>query len=318
MENSIKKIKIFKSNTKFKFGDGKQVTASKIVTLPVYIAGKHCEIHVEIVKENIPLLLSKTSLKKCNTILDMNNDKAMIFGKEVDLHFSTSGHYCINIIPEFHVCKPCNKMILMLEHNISDKQNFKQITKNHKQFSQTSKENIKKLLTNATLISNDLKQITDKAIESCETCQKFRKTPSKPVVAFTKSDSFNETLSPDLHELKPNPWYLHVVDEFSRFSAASLIANRSLVAKSFLKNWVGIFGALKKVFTDNGGEFDSSIFHELCEKFKIPTTPLYSPWSNGVCERQNQTLTLMLLKIKDSEKCDNDTPLAWAVSPKII
>ena len=56
----------------------------------------------------------------------MNNDKATIFGIEVDLHFSTSGHYCINIIPEFHVQKTCNEMILMLENNISDKQKFKQ------------------------------------------------------------------------------------------------------------------------------------------------------------------------------------------------
>ena len=136
----------------------------------------------------------------------MNNDKATIFGKKVDLHFSTSGHYCINIIPEFHVGKPCNEMILMLENNISDKQKFKQITKIHKQFGHASKENIKKLLTNANLMSNDLKQIIDKVIESCETFQKFRKPPSKqvvafrkprskPVVAFTKSDSFNETLS---------------------------------------------------------------------------------------------------------------------------
>ena len=87
--------------------------------LPACIVGKHCEIDVEIVKGNIPLLLSKTSLKKCNTILDMNNDKATIFGKEVDLHFSTSDHYCINIIPEFHVHKPCSEIILVSENNIS-------------------------------------------------------------------------------------------------------------------------------------------------------------------------------------------------------
>ena len=29
----------------------------------------------------------------------------------------------------------------------------------------------------------------------------------------------------DLHKSKSNLWYLHVVDEFSRFSAASLIKN---------------------------------------------------------------------------------------------
>ena len=92
-----------------------------------------------------------------------------------------------------------------------------------------------------------------------------------------------------------------------------------MAAKALKSNhWVAIFGAPKKDFTDNGGEFDNSIFHGLCEKFniKIQTTPSYSPWSNGVCERQNQTLTSMLLKFKGSEKCDYDTALAWAVSAK--
>ena len=119
------------------------------------------------------MLLSKTSLKKCNTILDMNNDKEKIFGKEVDLHFSTRSYYCINIFPEFHVRKPCNEMILMLVNYISDKQKFKQITKIHKQFGHASKENIKKLLTNANLMSNDLKQIIDKVTESSKHVKNF-------------------------------------------------------------------------------------------------------------------------------------------------
>ena len=55
-------------------------------------------------------------------------------------------------------------MIFMLENNISDKQKFKQITKIHKQFRHASKENIKTLLTNENLMSNDLKQIIDKVI----------------------------------------------------------------------------------------------------------------------------------------------------------
>ena len=59
-------------------------------------------------------------------------------------------------------------------------------------------------------------------------------------------------------------------------------------------------------------------FMDCAQKFniKIQTTPSYSPWSNEVCERQNQTLTSMLLKFKGSEKCDYDTALAWAVSAK--
>ena len=94
-------------------------------------------------------------------------------------------------------------------------------------------------------MSTVLKQIIDTVIEWCKACQKFRKPHPKPVPAFTKLDSFNETLSLDLHELKPNLWYLQVADEFSRFSAAPLITNKIIVEKSFLKNWVAIFGAPK-------------------------------------------------------------------------
>ena len=108
----------------------------------------------------------------------MNNDKATVFGKEVDLNFSTSSHYCINIIPAFHECKPCNEMILMLENNISDKQKFKQIPKINKQLGHAWKENIKKVLSNANLMSSDLKQTIYKLIESCETCKKIGKLPS--------------------------------------------------------------------------------------------------------------------------------------------
>ena len=97
-ENTIKNI-FFPSDTKFKFGDGKQASAIKRVIFPACIAGKICKIEAEIVKENIPLLLSKSSLKPCGTIIDMNNDKAIIFNKEIDLHFSSSGHFCVTIVP---------------------------------------------------------------------------------------------------------------------------------------------------------------------------------------------------------------------------
>ena len=45
--------------------------------------------------ELIPLLLSKNSIKKPNTKIDFANDKVNIFGKNVDLQFTSSGHYAI-------------------------------------------------------------------------------------------------------------------------------------------------------------------------------------------------------------------------------
>ena len=61
-ENTIKTIKVFPSDTKFKFGDGK-VSAIKRIIFPACIAGKVCKIAAEILIGNIPLLLIKSSLK---------------------------------------------------------------------------------------------------------------------------------------------------------------------------------------------------------------------------------------------------------------
>ena len=121
-------IKIFQSDTKFKFGDRKQVSAVKRVIFPTKIAGKICQIEAEIVKENIALLLSKNSLKRCGTVIDTNNNKATIFNKKIDLHFSSSGHYCINIVPEFKTTGMCEK-VLVLESELSSKSKFNQLKK---------------------------------------------------------------------------------------------------------------------------------------------------------------------------------------------
>ena len=91
-EKSVKEIEFFPSSTKFKFGEGRQVIGIKRVIFPAAIARKHCKINGEIVKENIPLLLNKQSPKKCQTRIDLINDKVAIFGNKIDLHFSSSGH----------------------------------------------------------------------------------------------------------------------------------------------------------------------------------------------------------------------------------
>ena len=57
-------IKSVESNMSFKFGNGHKVFSYKKVTLPANIAGINCFINIELVKEKIPLLLSKSSLKK--------------------------------------------------------------------------------------------------------------------------------------------------------------------------------------------------------------------------------------------------------------
>ena len=79
-----------------------------------------------------------------------------------------------------------------------------------------------------------------------------------------------------------------------------------------------MFGAPTRIFSDNGGEFISDSFYEMCEQFniKVISTLSYSPWSNGLCERHNQFLTSILLKIIDDTNSPYDVALAWAINAK--
>ncbi|CAC5364880.1 unnamed protein product [Mytilus coruscus] len=85
------------SNRAFKFGDGKVVNSFMRATIPAQIGSTNCKIETEIVKVYIPLLLSKASLK-AGTVLDLKNDRAIMFNKPVELEFTSSGHYCVDIV----------------------------------------------------------------------------------------------------------------------------------------------------------------------------------------------------------------------------
>ena len=94
-EKVQKEIQTVKADIEFKFGDGKSVSSERCVSIPCRIAGKSVTVETDVVKSEITLLRSKNSMKKANTKLYFANDKVNIFGKKVDLQFTSSGHYAI-------------------------------------------------------------------------------------------------------------------------------------------------------------------------------------------------------------------------------
>jgi len=95
------RVEIKPSERNFRFGDGKQVKSYQNVVIPAKIGNTECRIDTEVVDVDLPLLLSKTSLKKAKTVLDLSNDKAVMFDEPVKLEYTSSGHYIVNIT------KPC-------------------------------------------------------------------------------------------------------------------------------------------------------------------------------------------------------------------
>ena len=54
-------------------------------------------IKMDVVDSDISLLLSQSAMKKAGVKFDLENDSATVFGKDVALNLTTSGHYCIPI-----------------------------------------------------------------------------------------------------------------------------------------------------------------------------------------------------------------------------
>ena len=82
----------------FKFG-GEQLRSEGLFKIPAVVAGKETFINTDMVKSDIPLLLSKRSMKQAGAKLNLQNDTA-IFGVKVTLNETSSGHYCIPIDKE--------------------------------------------------------------------------------------------------------------------------------------------------------------------------------------------------------------------------
>ena len=71
------------------------MAAIKCITFPCGIAGKSVKIKADVVECNIPLLLSRTSMKKSGMVLDLNKDCVTVFNKSVALGTTNLGHYAL-------------------------------------------------------------------------------------------------------------------------------------------------------------------------------------------------------------------------------
>ena len=91
----------------------------------------------------IPLLLSKSSLKKANTVIDLKNERVKMSDKSIDVKLSRNGHCAIDIsltdVLNFHEIE----QVLVFENYKSNSEKTKALMKIHQQFGHASSDNIK-------------------------------------------------------------------------------------------------------------------------------------------------------------------------------
>ena len=300
------KDKITKSKEKrfFRFGNSVRYPSKQEVSIPFKLGQLESVIHVSVVDANIPLLLGRPDLKKLGLVINFENDTVFTTRtlETFSLDKTTKGHLAL---PIFEVSTDDD--ILILE-NCTKEDKFKKIKKIHEVMCHPKAD----VLTNFFLDSTDnddetldlIKEVSNK----CDVCIKFPKSPSRPKVAFPVSRDFNQCVALDLKENKKNKQYiLYCIDTFSRLTRGVIIKDKkpATIVKGIHDCWIlgkGTGpGIPNKFLFDNGGEFNNPQTIDLAEKNGINlqgVTAAYSPFSNGLCEKNHEVCDRMVAKIK--------------------
>ena len=131
----------------FKFGGGERLRSKGEFKLPAVIAGKEVFIRTDVVDSDIPLLLSRRAMKIAGVKMDLESDTAMIFGKDVALNMTTSGHYCIPIDRAEKI--PVEEVFSVKLGGMKSKERYDTLLKLHRQFAHPPLKKLKALIQDA-------------------------------------------------------------------------------------------------------------------------------------------------------------------------
>ena len=313
----------YKSRKTFQFGNQGILPTQMAYTIPIVVAGKQHMIEVDVIKSDIPLLMSKAHMKQLGITLNMANDTASINGKPIRVDTTSAGHFILNL---FGDNEHQDTMLMQEIHatNLLEESNdaqLKMLHKLHKQFGHRPKKVFVELLKSAQQWDQKFSKMIDQIIDGCEGCILRRRSPDKPAVALPMAKDFNHILSMDLKKWDDRHYILYFVDMFTRYTVGTVITDKkpeTTVAKLF-DNWIKYFTAPDMILTDNGGEFVNEAMKETCSILNIyhATTAAYSPWQNGTCEKNHALNDCVITSLlRDYPKMSLEQAVAWSCAVK--
>ena len=310
------KVKFDPGTSVYKFGGGVKLRSCASVTIPVFIGGVERVIVTDVVESDIPLLWSTEDMKKAQVVLNFKNDTAEIYGSFVNLQNTTSGHYCVPLMPGEILVED-----VLITKSKKNENIPKKLLHLHRQFAHPPMEKLVKLLKDAGFWEDDFTKILENIHEQCVTCKEFAKVPPRPVVSLPMASKFNEKVAMDLKQWNER-WILHLIDMFTRLTV-SVFVNRkkpSAIIDKIMLHWVGAgFGVMGGILSDNGGEFNADEMREVCSVLNVyvNTTGAESPFQNGLCERVHSVTDMMLKKLKsDHPNISLEVLLCWACNAR--
>lgn len=269
------KIENLKCEIKIKIANGSYLTATKKGILTAHCQGARLNVEALIVPGLCNNLLSvKQLMNKGYTLIFKNNTLKIIKGEKT-FYGELSGKLCI------------------LKMNINNGE-ICNMTKQENLWHERLGHLNRKYLSIMKLPYSK---------EVCNACMKGKSTrlPFKTVTK-PKSYQIGELIHTDIAgpvRTPTNEGYRYIqtiIDDYSHYTVVYLLRNKS-EAENKLLDYIRRFETekekkIKRIRCDNGGEFTSRYFKDMCRKkgIRIEYTYPYSPQMNGTAERMNRTL----------------------------
>ena len=144
----------------------------------------------------------------------------------------------------------------------------------------------------------NLRNSCEEHVKGCAVCNRQKKGCR---VARGKQQLFHagyaleqvhiDIMGPLVETQKGNKYILVIVDQFTKWVEAFPLKNKlaETVAGVVVREFVARFGCPLGIHTDQGRNFESELFKEMCEFFEIgkTRTTSYRPSANGQVERYN-------------------------------
>ena len=161
-------------------------------------------------------------------------------------------------------------------------------------------------------------------MSGCETCAK-RKGPGRIIRApmqIARSGYPLERIAVDILGELPetengNKYVLIMADYYTKWTESYPMPNMeaATVAEIIVKEFISRYGIPSKIHSDQGRQFVSKLFKEMCKLLQIEktqTTP-YHPESDGMVGRFNRTLCAMLSAFVDENHRNWDKLLPYVM-----
>ena len=183
-KEEVAEIQNKESNAVFKFGDSPPVHALHSSLVPLKVEDVNFMLKIEVVPSDIPLLLSKETMKTAKAKINFVEDKIELFGREVPMTCTSSGHYAIPVTKS----SP-SSIVMLADQDIKDKKSVAK--KLHTQFCHPSAKRLIGLVESAGKGDAELKKAIHDVTDRCDVCKIHKKPSPKPVVSFPMASEFN-------------------------------------------------------------------------------------------------------------------------------